>query len=179
MRRIKFCLLLPALIGGVAATALITDSPAARADTPPSKSDVQALYNKLSAALKKKDIKAIEALTTPKVVNKTADGRTLTRDEWMKSLDEQLKTFTALNSAVFTVTGVKMTGGNVVADSSLHLAATIADPNGKPHKLDVTNKEQDTWTKRNGKWLLLIQKDLPGGVTLIDGKPFPPAVPKP
>ena len=173
-----FCLLLPALMGGMAATTLIAASPAARADTAPTKKDAQALYDKLGAALKKKDIKAVEALTTPKTVNITADGTTLARDEWLKSLDTQLKAFTTMNSAVFTITGVKMAGGNMVADGSLHLAATIAAPNGKPHKLDATNKEQDTWTKINGKWLLLIQKDLPGGVTLIDGKPFPPAVPK-
>ncbi len=150
------CLLLPALMCGMAATTLMVASPAARADTAPTKKDAQALYDKLGAVLKKKDIKAIEALSTPKTVNKTADGRTLARDEWLKSLDAQLKAFTTLNSAVFTITGVKMAGGNMVADGSLHLVATIADPNGKPHKLDAINKEQDTWTKINGKWLLLI-----------------------
>lgn len=170
-------LLLSVLIGCVTA-ALLAVSPPANANTTPSKNDAQALYNKIAAAFKKKDSKAVEALATPNVVNKTSDGKTLTRDEWIKSLDANLKIFTTVDTAVFTISRVKMAGENLIVDNSLHLGCTIADPNGKPHKMNLTSMASDTWTKSKGKWLLLIQKDLPGTKTLLDGKPFPPSAPK-
>lgn len=174
--RAALSLLLPVLMGGVTTTALIATPHGAKADTAPTKSDAQALYNKLGAALKKKDTKAIQALAVPNATNQTADGKTLTRDQWISSLDANLKGLTTINSATFTVTGVKMVGANMVVDNSLHLVATIADPKGKPHKMDAISKAQDTWTKSGGKWLLLLQKDIPaGGKMLIDGKAFPPA----
>ena len=152
---------------------------ACRAQAAPTKKQFQEMYDKIAAGAKKKDIKSTEEMLAPDMIWK-GQGMTMKRDEWLKTIEAQMKSTTSISVCTMTVNSVKKIGDKVQVESVFHMTAEIVDskgdmgPKGKSHKLNETSTSHDTWAKIGGKWKAVLLDDQPGSKVLVDGKPLQP-----
>ncbi len=166
-RLLLFCgLILPATVGTLLAPVVL------RAQQTPDKNDVRQWYDRFAVGIRNKNIKTISDLMAPGMVNKDRSGKTLSREAALKTMQQELNELTKVQTAGFTVEKSAMQAGSMLVNATLHMTGSIADPQGKLHRIDQTSKTRDAWTKIGGKWLVSRSEDLPGGRTLLDGKPI-------
>lgn len=166
-RLLLFCVLIPPTVVGT------LSAPAAlRAQQTPDKKIARELYDRFAVAIRNKNIKRIGDLMAPGMVNKDRSGKTLSCEAALKTMQQELNELTKVQTARFTVEKSAMQGNNLIVNAAFHLTGSIADPQGKTHRIDQTSRTRDTWTKIGGNWLVSRSEDLPGGRTLLDGKPI-------
>ena len=142
----------------------------ARAEDDPNVKELTAIYAKLDAAFKAKDL---ELLTSYYAKDYTAEqkGKTLKREEAVASLGEALSIVKEISSATSTIVKVEQVEGNYIVDLTQVAKGTIAGPDGKDHVLEASGKSRDWWIKTDeGKWENIHSEDLSSTV-LVDGKP--------
>jgi ketosteroid isomerase-like protein len=170
MRKIKMLFCLSAL--AVAAGLLTLGAPAARADD---KADIEALYAKISAAMKSKNLKAIYALGTSDFTTK-ANGVTMGTKESAKMMEDQFKTLKKVNNCSMKISKITIKGASAVVLSDSVFDATVSGPDGKIHKMADTGTSKDTLVKTKKGWLFKNVEMLTSKMTM-DGKPYSPEAP--
>jgi hypothetical protein len=158
---------------------LFTVSMAVHAEDAPSKRQFQAMYDKIAAATKKRDLKPIEPLLASDMTSKGIDGKIKSRAEWLKAIDEQLKRAKSVSACSFTIGSIQWADKKISVESEFHVVAVVTDEKGnlggakgQTHTIDEISKHQDLWAKVGGKWRLSSLQEQPGGKVLVDGKPL-------
>jgi len=160
----------------------------AGADTPAAANKgIMKGYDAMMAAFKKNDEAGVAATMTEDYQGVGMDGKKVDKAGAMKMMKHYMDTTKKVNSAVFSISGLKVKGDKAMGMTTFKLDAVVTDPDGtmggakgKTHKLKMTEMANVTWTKVGGAWL--TSKETPAGQPkmIVDGKPFNPmaAMPK-
>lgn len=137
------------------------------------KADLQKQYNGISAAVKKKDLKASMAYLTSDYVDIDIKGKKHSRKEFEALIKQQFQLPLKMSTFDIKVTKVTPKGADLVVENSSKLIFSITDPNTKKtHKLEQNSTSRDVWVKSKEKWLLKSSTTLTQKRT-IDGKEIP------
>lgn len=131
--------------------------------------ELAAVYAKIDAAVKAKDLKAVSAFLSDDYEGRS-EGKKKTKDETVAEMKQHfgmVKKFTVSKTKIDKITHVE---GNEIVDYTMAIRGTVAGPNGKDQTLEVNSKGRDWWIKRDdGKWICVAGEEISGEVK-IDGK---------
>ena len=141
------------LILAAAAFALIGGASVVRADGDAvAKKEIQAQYDKMDAALAKKDVGAYVKVCTPDFVNVDEKGSKFGIAELkvqMKQVLDAAKTFKSTS----TITKIKLSGKTAVVHVKQQVAAGLLPPGAtQVQNLKITAESDDTWVKSSAGW---------------------------
>ena len=162
-------------ITGVAVAAALSFgfTSSARADD---KADIQALYKKVVAAFKAKDVKAIMAMGTPDFTMKER-GVTMNAKQSEAEIKQEFAMTRTLKKIVMNPDQIEVKGKNATVFSSFASEAVILDatgafgPKGKTHVMAGTGKMREMLVKTSKGWKFKSIETLSDNMT-IDGKPM-------
>jgi ketosteroid isomerase-like protein len=164
---------LPAILFLVALVAL--NVAPAGADQATAKRDIQAVYNKIAAAMKRKDIDAIAATGT-KDFKSIAGGQSMNGEQSLAIVKQELAALNVIKSVRMDMVSIKFTGDNAAETVMRSRVVAAVSRKGKTHTLVSTGSSHDHWVKTPDKgWLLQSVEDMPGATMTLDGKPYNPA----
>ena len=134
------------------------------------KKELEAVYAKIDATIKAKDIKSLESFLT-KDFEMIEDGKKLNRAETLAQWEKQFEMLSEVTTFKTTIDKIQHVEGNEVVDITQTVKGTFKGADGKTHTLEAVGKSRDFWTKsEDGKWLCNTIEDK-GGEVKIDGKP--------
>jgi len=161
----------------LAAYLVVVASAPSGADPASAKRDIQAVYKKIAAAMKRKDVDAIKATGTPDFKS-IANGQSMDADASIGMVRQFLASLKEVKSVQMTVVSVKLSGDAAAEVVMRSKVVAITNPqHGKTHTLFSTATSRDHWVKTGTGWLMQSIEDMPGAVTLLDGKPMPATPP--
>ena len=148
--------------------------PSARADaTGEARKAIQAAYDKMNAALARKDVKGAFTVLTPDVEQITLDGRKFDAAQMRQQMTQALAAAKSVKSQT-TVQKLTLKGGStaqVLVRS--RVAIVLTDPQtNKPITFVGEETSQDTWIKTARGWLGKRSKTLSKKET-VNGRPMP------
>ncbi len=138
------------------------------------KSDVQTMNSKMVAAIKKLDMKTIDAITAKYCApdfKYTDNGKTQGREGMLADMKMGFSMFRKVLAADAKSLKVSEKGGKGASVSSHYTLWMIIMQDNKVHKMDMKSTSNETWTKNGGKWALSSMKVTNVKLTM-DGKPF-------
>lgn len=159
----------------LAVSVALSSGSAARADD---KSDINALYTKIEAAMKAKNVKGIMALGTPDFV--TIDhGQKMDAKQSAAMMEQQFKMIKSFDSLKMKLSKIDIKGKNAVATTTYSFNGDITGPDGKQHKMADKGVTKDILVKTPKGWLFKSSETISQHPTM-DGKPVPtPGAPQP
>lgn len=152
----------------LALSALVAGPMAARADD---KSDIAALYPKLSTMFMKKDFDGIMKTGAPDFKMKQG-GQTLDGKATMAMMKQQMGPAT-IKACSMKPTSIKIAGNKAVVLSDGSTTMVMKGPDGKTHTMSDIGKSRDTLIKTKAGWKFQLIESLSEKMTM-DGKPFNP-----
>src|SRR5688572_17601366 len=156
----------------LAAAALFFTVSPATADT---KSDIQKVYNKLCAAMKKGDMKTLMASGTSDFKMKEM-GVTKNAEEVRKEMQGMFASGFKINKCVMTVKSVKLKGNTATVKTVSHTDALMpGGPGGKKMHMVGDGVSRDILVKTRQGWKFKFAETLSNKMTM-DGKPFDPSM---
>src|SRR5579862_415907 len=96
------------------------------------KTAIQAEYDKVDAAMKDKDVKALEEIEADDFTEKDHDGDTIDKEKHNSQLEEHMKSFKDLTEYKNTVDDVKLDGDHATTDVTFVIKGT-REEDGKDH----------------------------------------------
>ncbi len=155
-------------------TLLITLAPVAiRADAPlEAKTAIQAVYNRESAAINKKDVEGVLAIYTADYVEIGQGGKKRSLAETKQEMQGIFATLQAMKMTQ-TISKVMLKGEQATVQVKQHMDAALTEPQThKKHSITMSSSVEDIWVK-SGKsgWLKKHSKTLSEQGTM-DGKPM-------
>jgi ketosteroid isomerase-like protein len=114
---------------------------------------LQTNYDRISAAFRSHQFKAVEAMMGPDVTLTTPTHETWKRDRILSDLRRQSA---MIKDATWrrNVAAVTVHGNQAVATVRGKLHAIFAGQGGKGHTFDLTSLSVDTWVRHGNKWQL-------------------------
>src|SRR5215472_6800833 len=91
MMRFQNILLSAAVAASLLCGSLFAFPFAARAQDAPTKEEFQAMYDKIASATRKRDLKPIKVLLASNRSARGLDGKTRSREDWLKAIEGQFK----------------------------------------------------------------------------------------
>ena len=140
------------------------------------KSDIKALYVKLTSALKAKSADGIMKLGT-KDFSMTEKGQTMDAKMVATQLKAQFQMIKSVPVCTAEAKDIKVTGKTATVKSKMHSVMMMAMPGGKPGKLakmESFDTGHDTLEKTAEGWKFKNVTSDESKMTM-DGKPFDPA----
>jgi ketosteroid isomerase-like protein len=133
------------------------------------KAQIKKIYAKLTAAMKSRNLAAMEALES-KDYSEEAMGQTMNRQEANARMKQEFSAVKSIQSLSIQTLNLKVTGKTATAISKYTMVATVAGPDGKSHLLKAEGKISDDLVKTPSGWLIKHEKDS-GSKATMDGKP--------
>ena len=137
------------------------------------KSEIQAVYNKLTAGFKKGDTNQIMSLGTKDFVM-IQYGQRMSGEQVMKEMQGMFASGMKINKMSMTVRSVKVKGNTALATTDAVSDMMMKMPDGKMHRLESTSVSKDTLVKTPQGWKFKIAQTV-SEKAKMDGKPFDPA----
>jgi len=137
--------------------------------------EIRVAYDKVVAALKKKDVKTVMSMMTPDVKMKEM-GRTMTRAEFEPMMAQQLQMM-ELQSADIKFSKLAVRGNTAQAEYRETMRAKLKMPDGKSGQLHSVANYKSTFKKMGGQWKLHYSETLGTPKMTLNGKPFDPNAP--
>lgn len=132
--------------------------------------ELAAVYVKIDAAVKAKDLKTLGALLSEDYEG-NSEGKKLTKAQTVAEMKRNFEAVKEITAVKTTIDKIQHVEGNEIVDYTQTVKGTIAGPDGKDHALDVSVKGRDWWVKgEDGKWICVAGEDVSNDVK-IDGKP--------
>jgi len=138
------------------------------------KADITALYGKLTAAMKAKDIKGVMATGTPDFTMKEASGKVYNAKDAATMMDSQFKMMKSVDEVKMTPKTISIKGKTAVVMGDFVMKVVMTGPDGKDHKFAGTGLTKDTFVKTPKGWLVKSTETVKESM-MMDGKPFDPA----
>jgi hypothetical protein len=126
--------------------------PAAPAKDAAVRTALQARYDMLARAFRKKDSRALMAGLTGDFTEKR-DGQTLSRKQWEAEIAQILAGTRSVSRMAFKIDRLTVKGASAVAVAKLSLARSVTTPEG-PRSQSLTRTSRDTWVKTSAGWRL-------------------------
>lgn len=159
---------------GLAAATLLLAAQVVHADaTSDARKQIQGQYDKMLAALQKKDLDAFGAMCAPNCVFiDKQHPKGIALKEW-KALGKQALGFMKTVKPTIQIHSFGLMGSSAVVDSTQTVTMTAVSPKDKStHTFHSDQKVRDTWVKSGSAWLLKSSNTLSEKDT-FDGKPAP------
>lgn len=136
------------------------------------KSEIKANYDKIIAAMKKRDEKVMMSMLTKDFVF-VAQGNKLTRTQFEQQLKMQLGLKLNIDSITMSFSSFSASGNKATTSYVTQMKARFpkSKSTGKESKLDTKVTAKDTWIKSGKVWLIQKMESVKDD-TKIDGKPF-------
>lgn len=160
-----------AIVSALAVTSCLS----ARADD---KSDINALYAKLSQAFKAKDTKGIVALGTPDFTSKMPGRPAMDMKASEQGMDEGFKAMKSMDQVVMKPDKITIKGKTAVVMGHYSFKATVMGPKGKTQTMTDQGTSKDVLAKTPKGWLFKSTETLTSH-QMLDGKPFSMGGPPP
>jgi ketosteroid isomerase-like protein len=132
------------------------------------KKELEAQYEKMGAAFKAKDVKAMLAQTTDDVTVKDMNGKVRDRADLEKMTEREIQNTRAVKQWSNQITRLELKGNTVIATVEAKVVLE-AQSEGRYHTYDLTQGSRDTWIKTSSGWKLKVE-ELTKDITLVDGK---------
>jgi ketosteroid isomerase-like protein len=133
---------------------------------------LDANYTKFIDHMKKKDTKAIVAMSTKDFTWKQVTGKVLNLTQAEAAMKEQLTNMPPITGFKNTITSLKLKGDTAVASTNSMIRMEGKDPQGKTHLIEIYGSSIDTWKKIGADWKMHRVEDLSQKVK-VDGKELP------
>ena len=173
--RIPFALMLAAVLSGAHAAPRATSNAA----TQQARKAIQATYNRVNAALAKKDLSVARATRTPDYVLITDKGQKRTAAQ-LRAQEQGILSLAQSITAKSDIQKITLNGNTatVLVNENGALVVQMPQQNygGKPspgqkNVIRVRHQAQDSWVKLNGRWRIKRSRYLTSRVT-VNGKPI-------
>ncbi len=141
------------------------------------KSAIQKEMNGYVAAMKKRDVKAVEKFIMDNFAQEFRDtdlkGVTRTRQQTVEAVRQNISMLKTVKAMSIEIKSIKMVGGKAITSEQMVLDATIngMSPDKPTSTLKVDSMWQGTYEKRGAKWICTLSKTVKEKV-MIDGKPI-------
>ena len=148
---------------------------------PPSRTELQMLYEAKAAALQKKDIAGFVSVLSPEYTA-TQSGRTMNRKQFEEHAKGEMATVKTTYLYKPEIKRALEFDNRAQVELELHLKMDVLDPSGEfgpkngVHQFEGILPLHDQWQKTERGWTLVHTDALPFKGTL-DGKPFEPGKP--
>ncbi len=133
--------------------------------TAETKKAIQAQYDKMDAALAKKDLSGYVKFCSKDFVNIDEKGQKAGLEATKAQMKQIIDASTAFksNSAILKLTAA---GKSAIVRVKQHVACTINAPGAPaPQKLVIDAESEDTWNKTGSGWLIAKSKTISQNVT--------------
>jgi ketosteroid isomerase-like protein len=115
--------------------------------------ELEAVYAKIDAAVKAKDVKTLASLLSEDY-EKLIKGKTLKRDEAVAQMKDSFKAVKEILSVKTTIDKIKQVEGNEIVDYSQTAKVTVVGEDGRDQTVVATFKGRDWWVKNDeGNWI--------------------------
>lgn len=131
--------------------------------------EIRKLCDSIVKATSAKDFKALKATTTPDFRQTDMEHKTVNRDQLMAGFARTFRQFQDMKTT-YKILSLKANGNDAVGKIVWTINAKVI-ANGAAHTVTLTDTENDTFRKVNGRWLesRVVELD---GKALLDGKPL-------
>ncbi|MDR3689175.1 MAG: nuclear transport factor 2 family protein [Fimbriimonas sp.] len=129
------------------------------ASTDDVKKQLDANYEALGAAFKRKDMGAFAKFYADDFVSLDAKGKSISRSNVLSTLGSEMKVATSVEWKR-KVTKVTVSGGLATATVSGYFAATLPMPDKKSHKIQVRTLNENVWKRVGHSWLMKRSKPI-------------------
>jgi len=154
----------------------------AQADDKAVRKALEPMYAKMEQAFKKRDIKAVMALTAPGFTGKSGK-ETVPAEEVQMQLGMQFAMLKVMKSAKMRIAKLTVKGDKAVVVNRYAFSGVIEPQKGTTVKMADSGITRDTWTKTAKGWRLLQLETVKSNPTLngtplkeaMAGKKAPPA----
>lgn len=136
---------------------------------------IDALYGKLTAAMRARNTKAIFALGTPDFSVKERNGQVHNAKDSKAILEAEFKTIKKVNELKMTIRSLKVKGKTATATVDYTMSAVVINA-GKPHDMKDKGVTKDTLVNTDKGWKFKSVETLSDNMTM-DGQPMPSAPP--
>jgi uncharacterized protein (TIGR02246 family) len=163
------------LVALAAFVVVVAPPPAARAAdaTADAKKAIQAAYNKMNAALERKDVNGAFSVLTPDAEQITLQGQRLSAAQMRQQMTQGLAQARSIRSRT-TVQKVTLKGNQALAVVRSQVSFVVTDPqSGRDAKIAADEVSDDTWIKTAQGWRAKRSKTTRQKQT-VNGQPVPP-----
>lgn len=134
------------------------------------KTDLQKKLDAYCAAVKKKDVKAVERILrdtlSPQFVYVSGAGRPFMFSDWIGLQKQQVTLMDKVTSMSIHIDSLKIVNGTAAMTTTSHFVGTIKDgPNMKPEARAFEGRSEQTLVKQRGKWLVTKMREARRGQT--------------
>jgi hypothetical protein len=137
--------------------------------------ELEAQYEKLAEANKRKDLAAIMALKTDTFYTIGPRGELNDRVLMEEYSRRFIAGFLPPIEIKQTIVDLKVSEHELVAIVNVRQEVSrFREIDGVRRKVETSVLQRETWVKQNGEWKLHFVDDVHDQATLIDGKPLPP-----
>jgi ketosteroid isomerase-like protein len=124
------------------------------------KKELAAVYAKIDAAIKNKDVKTLASLLAEDY-EKEVEGKKLNRAETIAEMKENFEAIKSIDSIKTTIDKIQHVEGNEIVDYTQTGKATVKGEGGKDQTVSVTSKGRDWWVKDDdGDWMCVSSEKL-------------------
>jgi hypothetical protein len=175
-------------ICGVLALAGLALAAAARQDVQNARTAVQAQYERLAEAIRQNNVDAILAIDAPGYTSVNPNGSTMdyvAMERYTRQLSGAVVSVIYIRNIIRRFTA---SGNTAVADVCQEFSRIQRIGDGKPHRVDTSALQRETWTHLFDGWRRIRVENVHGTRWFVDGvrvdssKPYqygmPPFVPK-
>lgn len=115
--------------------------------------ELEAIYAKIDAAMKSKDLKTLESLLAEDYEKQRGD-KTIERAAVVAEMKKSFESVKTIKSAKTTIDKIEQVEGNEIVDYTQVVKAVVVGADGKDAPFEDTSKGRDWWVKDDdGKWL--------------------------
>jgi len=115
--------------------------------------ELEAVYAKIDAAMKSKDLKTLESLLGEDYERQVGD-KTIPRAEVVSNMKSSLEMVKQIESAKTTIDKIEQVEGNQIVDYTQTVKGVVTGPDGKDAAFNLTSKGRDWWVKdEDGQWI--------------------------
>lgn len=141
------------------------------------RSTIESSGAKVGAAMKKKDFnalnKAVKSMVTPDFVY-IENGQKQNVDTMLANMKMGIGVMQKVTVASAKILTLTEKGNSAKSKAQHTIGGQMPGPDGKPHTMMIVGTVEETYVKKNGKWLMSKMNWLSQKMTM-DGKPVDPA----
>jgi ketosteroid isomerase-like protein len=142
------------------------------------KSEIRALYVKLSKAIKAKDIKRVMATGTADFTNKNPGSPAMSAKQSAEMMEQGFKMMKSVEKVEMTPVKITVNGKTAMVASKFEMKGTMAGPDGKTMVMADKGTGREKLVKTAKGWLFKSAETLTSKPTM-NGKPMEMEMPTP
>ncbi len=132
------------------------------------KHDIEANYEKMAAAMHRKDADAAGKFLAPEYT-RVLKGKPVNRAQFIEFERKALGRVTSVDTSR-KIVSLTVKGPEAIVICQIATKTVLPGPDAKPHHFDTQEKREDIWAKHGNAWLLRHVQVLKEQA-LLDGKP--------